>query len=133
MGWPTSTTSNCSEAAIADVRALPGIRFAARDLTSLVAPPYDVIADAEVSRFEALWFLYDAPGKKVDVGRATPGLEFQDSAGLQQRLWVIRDERWIDELRQMLAASPVLIADGHHRYETTLAYSEEIDGAADAA
>src|SRR2546423_3433317 len=82
---------------------------------------------------EPLWFLYDGAGKKVDVGRAAPDLEFKDSAGLQQRLWVVGDERWIYEVRQMGAASAVLIADGHHRYETTLAYSEEIDGAADAA
>jgi uncharacterized protein (DUF1015 family) len=32
-----------------------------------------------------------------------------------------------------LAPLPVLIADGHHRYETTLAYSQEAGGPPDAA
>src|ERR1700682_898987 len=42
---------------IADVRALPGIRYylaQAGEPSTLVAPPYDVIPDAEVARYEAL-------------------------------------------------------------------------------
>ncbi|HXB04225.1 MAG TPA: DUF1015 family protein, partial [Candidatus Angelobacter sp.] len=42
---------------IADIRALPGIRYnmsRAGDLSKLVAPPYDVIPEPEVARYEAL-------------------------------------------------------------------------------
>src|SRR5713101_6070784 len=53
MAWPTCTTSSSvTEAPIADVRALPGIRYAdTAHLTELVAPPYDVIPDADIPRY----------------------------------------------------------------------------------
>src|SRR5256885_9300466 len=50
---PTFTTSNCAEAAIADLRALPGIRYADADLTRVVTPPYDVIPEADVAKYES--------------------------------------------------------------------------------
>src|SRR5882724_4697093 len=46
-------TWSCAEAAIADLRALPGIRYSDPDLTDVVAPPYDVIPDADVARYES--------------------------------------------------------------------------------
>src|SRR5439155_634227 len=50
---PTCTTSSfATEAPIADVRALPGIRYAdTAHLTRLVAPPYDVIPDADIAGY----------------------------------------------------------------------------------
>jgi len=223
------------EAAIADVRALPGIRYAdAGDLTRLVAPPYDVIPESDVSRYrslsphnvihltrpgadyegaartlaawlregvlredgpsmyvhevdlgdgrtrrdliaalrlepydrgvvlpherthrgpkedrlalmrstkaslEPLWFVYD--GAEAAVGEALaeavlppPAARFDDSDGLAQRLWAVDAGSLTDRLAAALEPLPLLIADGHHRYETTLTYSMEVGGPADAA
>jgi uncharacterized protein (DUF1015 family) len=62
-----------------------------------------------------------------------PVARFSDSEGLDQRLWAVERGRLTDGLAAALAPLSVLIADGHHRYETTLAYSEEVGGSADAA
>ncbi len=87
---------------------------------------------------EPLWFLYD--GHETSIGRllaeatvGPPAAHFADSEGLGQRLWAVERSRLTDDLGAALASLPVLIADGHHRYETTLAYSQELDGPADAA
>src|ERR1700716_559301 len=53
----TCATSSYGEAPIADLRALPGIRYhltRAGDLTLLVAPPYDVIPEADMPRYRSL-------------------------------------------------------------------------------
>jgi uncharacterized protein (DUF1015 family) len=87
---------------------------------------------------EPLWFLYDGasselPGLLHEGFRRAADVEFEFPAGHAHRLWRVGDERWIAGVRASLADQPVLIADGHHRYETTLAYSQEIGGAEDAA
>ena len=223
------------EGPIADVRALPGLRYAdAGGLTRLVAPPYDVIPEADVARYrsmsphnviqltrpgaeyeaagrtlaawlvegvlredapsmyvhevdlgdgrtrrdliaavqlepydrgiilpherthrgpkedrlalmratraslEPLWFVYDGkepalPNLLAEVAARTPVARFTDSEGLAQRLWAFERGAQTDRCAAALASIPLLIADGHHRYETTLAYSQEVDGQADAA
>jgi uncharacterized protein (DUF1015 family) len=46
------------------------------------------------------------------------------------RLWRITDPEVVDAFTGALAAGPVYIADGHHRYETALAYRDERRAAA---
>ena len=51
-----------------------------------------------------------------------------DEQGVTHRLWPIEDDV---EIATWLAAEPLLIADGHHRYTTALQYREErraVDG-----
>jgi uncharacterized protein (DUF1015 family) len=45
----------------------------------------------------------------------------------------ITDPAWLAGIAGHLAGRSVLIADGHHRYETTLAHAQEVGGGADAA
>ncbi len=87
---------------------------------------------------EPLWFVFD--GRSSDMasllsGAASrpPVAEFADSDGLAQRLWVVPAGDWTDRVGGALASEPLLIADGHHRYETSLAYSQEVGGAPDSA
>lgn len=49
----------------------------------------------------------------------------KDDAGIEHCLAIVRDARAIEAARGFLAARPVVIADGHHRYETALAYRAE--------
>jgi uncharacterized protein (DUF1015 family) len=240
MGWLTCATSSwairCLENPIADVRALPGIRYhlaRAGDLGKLVAPPYDVIPESEVARYEArspynvvrltrpgrdydraartfeewmaggilardppsmyvhevqfdgrrrrdliaamrlqpyedrvvlpherthrgpkedrlallratnvslepLWFIYEGRGSGLQqiievVSGRVPAVAFQGPEGTEHRLWVISDPALHAAVHAALAPLPVLIADGHHRYETSLAHAEEVGGDADAA
>ncbi len=48
-----------------------------------------------------------------------------DADGEGHRLRVVTDRGAIDALRRALAGARVYIADGHHRYETALAYARE--------
>jgi uncharacterized protein (DUF1015 family) len=50
--------------------------------------------------------------------------------GQRHLLWKVTDTATIDRLRHTLAASDVYIADGHHRYETALAYRDEAKASA---
>ncbi|MBC8188628.1 MAG: DUF1015 domain-containing protein, partial [Proteobacteria bacterium] len=63
-----------------------------------------------------------------EVGRAT------DQAGVSYRLGRLSDPDEIQHLQTFLAARPSVIADGHHRYETTLEYQrEQIESIGDRA
>ncbi len=57
--------------------------------------------------------------------RGEPIVEFTDAAGVTQRVWRITDEALLRELTAKVSREPVFIADGHHRYETSLAYRNE--------
>jgi uncharacterized protein (DUF1015 family) len=51
-----------------------------------------------------------------------------DPAGTITRVWRIGDPGIHDEVTELLAGAQLLIADGHHRYETAIAYRDEIGG-----
>src|SRR5205807_9511441 len=41
------------------------------------------------------------------------------------RLWAVADQHVITKVTGLLGPKPVFIADGHHRYETSLRYLDE--------
>lgn len=84
---------------------------------------------ATKAALEPLWFLHAAA---LPDAAGAPQLKFSWE-GETHRLWVVRDAAWQAKVTHALAAEPVLIADGHHRYETTLVYSQEVGGDPDAA
>ena len=58
----------------------------------------------------------------IDPG-GPPTAEARDVKGERHALWRITDEATIAGVVRHLADRPVLIADGHHRYETAVAYA----------
>ncbi len=48
-----------------------------------------------------------------------------DHLGVENRLWIVNDPQTHTAIRGLMAAKPVFIADGHHRYETGLKYRDE--------
>jgi uncharacterized protein (DUF1015 family) len=54
-----------------------------------------------------------------------PVIHFNTDSGEQHVLWVISEAETLAQLRQHLAHQPLYIADGHHRYESALAYQRE--------
>ena len=56
---------------------------------------------------------------------------FADDAGILHRLWVVTAPAEIELLASAVAPGPLVIADGHHRYETALQYARETGGDAD--
>ncbi len=57
-----------------------------------------------------------------------PWGEATDDEGTVHRLWRVGDPERIAAAREAVAGSELLIADGHHRYETARAYAEELGG-----
>ena len=57
-----------------------------------------------------------------------PWGEVSDESGTVNRVWRIGDPAIHDAVAKRLANSELLIADGHHRYETARAYRDEIGG-----
>src|SRR4051794_4843410 len=65
------------------------------------------------------------------VGPATEGEPFgeaTDESGTRNRLWRIADPDAIATVQAALKDAELLIADGHHRYETARVYAEEVGG-----
>jgi uncharacterized protein (DUF1015 family) len=56
---------------------------------------------------------------------ATPLAEFRDGAAVVHRVWRIEDPAAHAALAHRVAAEQVFIADGHHRYEISLAFRDE--------
>ncbi|MGH7894570.1 MAG: DUF1015 domain-containing protein [Candidatus Binatia bacterium] len=56
---------------------------------------------------------------------ALPIEEITDSGGEMHRVWRIADVETIAGIQAALGPESILIADGHHRYETALAYRDE--------
>ncbi len=73
------------------------------------------------AQLEPLFFLWDGT-VEVD-GLGEPELEV-DEGGVVSRLWRLEEE-FSDALAEELADAQLLIADGHHRYETALAFQAE--------
>jgi len=57
----------------------------------------------------------------------TPFLEFVYEDGCTHRLWRICDKSQITSIEKEMADRDVFIADGHHRYETALAFKKEME------
>jgi uncharacterized protein (DUF1015 family) len=64
---------------------------------------------------------------------AEPYGEATDEDGTRNRLWRIEDPEAIAAVQRATADAELLIADGHHRYETARVYADEIGASEDDA
>jgi uncharacterized protein (DUF1015 family) len=79
--------------------------------------------DANVS---PVWGLSPAAGLSDLLAVDGPPLfEWTDDAQVTHDLWIVDDAERIDAISAQIGGAPVVIADGHHRYETSLAYRDE--------
>ena len=77
-----------------------------------------------------LFMLYRDPERRVDTvlakaAAAIKPAEARDEYGVLHRLWPIFDSDVIATVVAQMAAQKLVIADGHHRYETAIAYRNE--------
>jgi uncharacterized protein (DUF1015 family) len=109
---------------------------------TLAGPKADRLKILRASRtnLSAVFLLYEDPDGKLDalLEHALAAGEPQrarDAGGVAQELVAITAADAIAEAQRFLASRPLVIADGHHRYETALAYRAErrAAGAADGA
>src|SRR5271170_222486 len=78
-----------------------------------------------------LFMLYSDDERRVDMileqaeANAGPATELRDEFGVVHRLWVIADPQSTAAIRGAMQEQKLVIADGHHRYETALNYRNE--------
>ena len=66
------------------------------------------------------------------VAVGAPALDATTPDGTRHRLWVISEAARLNKLAGILRDKQILIADGHHRYETMLSLRGELRGAGGA-
>jgi uncharacterized protein (DUF1015 family) len=85
---------------------------------------------AAQANLSSVFLLYEDREEEL-LRRLAPALEAEplatarDEAGATHRLARIEDAALIESVRAFLEPRPLVIADGHHRYETALAYRDE--------
>ncbi len=57
-----------------------------------------------------------------DLRNTPPHVEVRDDEGVLRRMWVVNDPESVDTLKNLLSDKDIVIADGHHRYETALEF-----------
>jgi uncharacterized protein (DUF1015 family) len=81
------------------------------------------------AHFGQIFMLYSDPAQSVEQlifdPNATPEIEVTDEYDVLHRVWQISDPGVINMVAGALSDKKLIIADGHHRYETALAYSKE--------
>jgi len=77
------------------------------------------------SNLSAVWGLSPATGLTALLDTTDAPLCRFDSDGVTHTVWRITDPARINAIRSAIGSAPIVIADGHHRYETSLAYRDE--------
>jgi len=83
-----------------------------------VSPIFSLYSDPAQAAWAAL---------EPTTGEAPWG-EVSDPDGTVHRVWRVADSKAIAAVQEATSAAELLIADGHHRYETMQAYADEVGG-----
>lgn len=83
--------------------------------------------------FSPVFFLYERDeNNKVacdllnQYAAKEPAVDFVDDMSTRNRFWIIDEPKHTDVISSIFWGKNIFIADGHHRYETALAYAEEM-------
>lgn len=88
------------------------------------------------AHFGQLFMLYSDPGGEIDqllAPGSDPEINVADEYGVQHRVWKVSDSRLIGSIQARMSNKKLIIADGHHRYETALNYRNEMRAVRTAA
>lgn len=83
------------------------------------------------ANLDSVYGLYDDEQGVLDpvmdaASAAEPVADVVDRDGVRHLLWAYTEPTGIAQIVGFMADKQIAIADGHHRYETALAYSEEV-------
>lgn len=80
-----------------------------------------------VANLSPVWGLSLAHGlsKLLDPDTAEALGRWSDDDGVEHELWRVAKPDLISHIAECVGSAPVVIADGHHRYETCLAFANE--------
>jgi uncharacterized protein (DUF1015 family) len=77
-----------------------------------------------------LFLLYDDRARQIDtwleqIARTDAPSEMSDEFGVTHRLWPVSDPAFVKRIQEAMLEKKLVIADGHHRYETALNFRDE--------
>ncbi len=78
-----------------------------------------------------IFMLYSDPAGEIDSAlwqNGPPTVEVRDQYDVLHRLWKVSDPAVIRTVQAKMADKKLIIADGHHRYETALNFRNEMRG-----
>ena len=106
-------------------------RIVHRHEETLTGPKQDRLELLKATRthFGQLFMLYSDPAGEIeqilnDLAASSPWKQVTDEYGVGHRLWRAHREKDISAIVSLMKDKPLMIADGHHRYETALAYRD---------
>jgi len=80
------------------------------------------------AHFGQIFMLYSDPAADIDKALATeaaPDIRLHDEYGVLHQVWKVSDPKLVELVRAKMRDKKLIIADGHHRYETALNYRNE--------
>ena len=79
------------------------------------------------THYEQLFLLYEDSGEidSLLASQERPVIEVEDEYGVAHRVWQVSDSSVIRSVQQKMRTQKLVIADGHHRYETALNFRNE--------
>ena len=83
------------------------------------------------TQFEQIFMLYEDPASRIDalmdlVAREKPRIHLKDEYGVEHSMWILAEQKQIEFIQAEMEDKRLIIADGHHRYETALTYRNEM-------
>lgn len=104
-----------------------------------VLPHENTLSGPKKDRFELLenlraeasqvFFCYDDSDQLIegiynDLKQTSPRVSIEDPNGVSRRLWILDQPQILKKIKEHFSNKKLLIADGHHRYETALSFSK---------
>ena len=82
---------------------------------------------------ESVFLIYSDQNKKTvafleETANTKPIIQVTDALQVKHTVWRVTDPEKIRQLQAELSSKTVVITDGHHRYESALAYRDEMRG-----
>ncbi len=79
---------------------------------------------------EPVFLIYSDPENMTvncfaEITKTKPGIEVEDSFGVKHALWRVTDPQRLKLVQKAMENKLLVITDGHHRYESAIAYRDE--------
>lgn len=90
------------------------------------------LVKATGTNLSQIFGIYQDPGMVVGnilrgVMAKAPDVDFTDELEVGRRMWTVTNRTTINAIVNFMRDRDIIIADGHHRYETAMAYRESME------
>ena len=97
---------------------------------TLSGPKMDRIklVQATDTNLSQIFSIFKDPDGKIQhlimkkTAEVIPDINFKDEQDILRKMWVVNDSDFVNGIIEAMRSRDIIIADGHHRYETALAY-----------